>query len=223
MGETHSHPVFYPISLQIRGKRIIIVGGGKVAERKLKGLLEGGADNVTLVSPHAVSDIEAWAAEGKVSRVCREFADSDLEGAFLAFAAAGDESVNEAVAAAAERLGILCNRADAGDQSDFMTSAVVRRGELAISITAGGASPALAGIMARRLAAQCGEEAVPALRRLKELRLHAKLAIESRKLRHDVLRLAAEEAADDWSNAKPAEEWLKALLIKREGRLDCHE
>ncbi|MHA7962518.1 precorrin-2 dehydrogenase/sirohydrochlorin ferrochelatase family protein [Paenibacillus sp. CAU 1782] len=213
----------YPVSLRIQGKLIVVVGGGGVAERKLKGLMEGGADKVTLISPHAVPGIVELNNSGRLNYICREFVPDDLDGAFLVFAASSSPAVNLDVMNEAEKRGIWCNRADRGDEGNFITPSVLRRDELTIAVSAGGASPALASLIKGELESRFSHEAGAALRRLRALRYYAKTAIPDRELRRSVLRLAAEETLQDWSKAIHPQQWLKELLTRTEGRLDSHE
>jgi hydroxymethylbilane synthase len=130
----------YPIILGVRGRRALIAGGGPVAARKLRGLLEAGAD-VTLVSPAVTPEIAALAAGGRLRWHQRPFADADAEGALLVFAATGDPTVDAAVATAARRAGALVN--DAGDaaRGDFATPAVHRSGALTVTVDSTGLAP----------------------------------------------------------------------------------
>jgi precorrin-2 dehydrogenase/sirohydrochlorin ferrochelatase len=222
-GASFSSAPAYPVSLRIQGKLIVIIGGGRVAERKLNGLMDGGADKVTLISPHVVPGIAEQAEAGRLNYICREFLPDDLEGAYLAFAASSSAAVNLAVMNEADKRGIWCNRADQGDEGDFITPSVLRREDLTIAVSAGGASPALASLIKEELEARFGEEVGAALRRLRELRQFAKTEIPDRELRRSVLRLAAEEALEDWSKAIQPQQWLNELLTRTEGRLNRDE
>lgn len=213
----------YPVSLRIQDRLIVVVGGGRVAERKLNGLMDGGADNVTLISPHAVPGIVELAEAGRLNYISRDFLPDDLDGAFLVFAASSSSAVNLDVLNEAKKRGVWCNRADSGDEGDFITPSVLRREELTIAVSAGGASPALASLIKGELESRFGEEIGAALRRLRALRHYAKTAIPDREVRRSVLRLAAEETLEDWSKAIHPQQWLNELLTRTEGRLDSHE
>jgi precorrin-2 dehydrogenase/sirohydrochlorin ferrochelatase len=158
----------YPVILHLRGRRAVVVGGGKVAARKIRGLLEAGAD-VVMVAPEAEPELQALAAAGTIVWRIKTFAPSDLEGAFLVIAATNDDKVNEAVAQAAAP-GQLLNVVDAPQRCDFHVPAVIRRGPLTIAVSTEGASPAVARRIRRELEDQYGEEYGPYLEFLQQAR-----------------------------------------------------
>ena len=136
-------PGYYPAFLDVRKRKCIIIGGGQIAERKVHSLLERDA-NVIVFSPEATSGIEALAQEGRITWERRKFISGDLMGAFLAIAATDDTSVNKKVAAEAEQLNVLLNVVDVTHLCTFIAPAEVKRGDVTIAISTGGASPALA-------------------------------------------------------------------------------
>lgn len=151
------YPSVYPVHLQLTGRRCVVVGGGQVGWRRAKGLLEADA-SVVVISPQAEEELAAAAAQGKLVWEQREYRDGDLQGAALAFAAAGDTQVNAAVAAAAKRLGTPVSVADDAAACDFYVPSVIRRGRLTISVSTGGASPKLTKRIARELSVLYGQE-----------------------------------------------------------------
>ena len=136
-------PPYYPVFLDLKGRACVIVGGGEIAERKIAGLLECGAV-ITMVSPRVTPGIRAHADAGDIRWEAREYADGDLKGAFLAIASTDDEDVNKAVHEEASREGIVLNVVDRTALCSFIAPAVVRRGEVTVALSTGGASPALA-------------------------------------------------------------------------------
>lgn len=159
----------YPVLLDLAGRPVVVVGGGRVAERKVLGLLEAGAP-VRLVSPEATDRLRAVAAAGRLAWERRPFRPGDLEGAALAFAATDRREVNAAVRAEAHAAGVPCNVADDPDACDFQVPSVVRRGELLIAISTGGASPLVARRLRETLEARFGPEWAPYLDLLAALR-----------------------------------------------------
>jgi precorrin-2 dehydrogenase/sirohydrochlorin ferrochelatase len=147
----------YPIGLKIDGRRCLVVGGGKVALRKVRGLLESRA-RVTVVAPTIDAKFSALRADDAIERIERGFEETDLEGAVLVIAATDDEALNRRVKAEAERRGVLCNVADVPDLCDFFLPSVVRRGSLQIAISTDGKAPALASALRRILEGEIGEE-----------------------------------------------------------------
>ena len=136
-------PQYYPVFLDLKGRVCVIVGGGEIAERKIAGLLECGAV-ITMVSPRVTPGIRARADAGDIRWEARQYVDGDLKGAFLAIASTDDEDVNRAVHEEASREGIVLNVVDRTALCSFIAPAVVRRGEVTVALSTGGASPALA-------------------------------------------------------------------------------
>jgi precorrin-2 dehydrogenase / sirohydrochlorin ferrochelatase len=131
--------VLYPLFMDVSGSRCVVVGGGGVASRKARGLLESGA-RVVVVSPEVAPEIEAM----EVTLERRPYAPGDLAGAALAFAATDRREVNAAVAREAKENGIPVNVADRPADGDFALPSVLRRGGLQVAVSTGGASPSLA-------------------------------------------------------------------------------
>lgn len=149
----------YPVCLVgLEGRRIIVIGGGAVAARKVQTLLEAGA-NITVISPEFCQDLYALQVDsGRIEMVARHYQPGDLEGAFLVIAATDDPPVNEAVWEESQRHNCLVNIVDDPAHCNFIVPAVVERGDLKIAITTGGASPALARRLREQLEAQIGPE-----------------------------------------------------------------
>ncbi len=134
---------YYPIFLRIEQKRCVVIGGGKVALRKIKSLLSCGA-RVVVIAPEVLPEIEELAREGKIELIQRPYQEGDLEGAFLVVAATNNPEVQEQVVSEAERRGLLLNVVDQPERSNFIVPSVIRRGRLSLAISTSGASPALA-------------------------------------------------------------------------------
>ncbi len=147
----------YPVFFDIRAKRCLVVGGGMVAERKVRGLLREGAD-VVIVSPEVTAGIGRLAEQGECCWLEKKYGAGDLDGAFLVFAATGSAAVQEQVAADAETLGLPVNVADQPERCTFHVPAVLRRGDLTLAVSTAGKSPALAAMVRQRLADQYGDE-----------------------------------------------------------------
>ncbi len=160
---------FYPVFLNLRGRRVVVVGGGAVAEQKVLGLLEAGAV-VLLVSPDLTWKLEDLAATGAIALERRPYRNGDLAGAFLAIAATDERDVNALVWAEAEARGILLNAVDDLPHCTFIAPAVHRVGDIAVAISTGGKSPALAVRLRERIAALIGSEHARFLDLLGELR-----------------------------------------------------
>ncbi len=137
---------YYPVFLDLRGKKVLVVGAGKVALRKVRGLIEAGA-RVSVVAPEVQPAFDTL----PVKIVRRRFRRSDVRGQALVFAATNDRRVNHAVAETAKGAGILANIADAPEECDFIVPARARRGPLQIAVSTGARSPRLAAELRRRI------------------------------------------------------------------------
>lgn len=160
----------YPVALTgLRGAACVVVGGGRVAERKVAGLLPCGA-RVRVISPVVSAQLEAWREEGRLEHLPRVYRNGDLQGALLAVAATDDARVNRRVADEAERSGTLVNVADDASLSTFHTPATVRQGDLTLTVSTNGSSPALSVQIARELERLYGPVYAELLRGLRALR-----------------------------------------------------
>lgn len=167
---------YYPVFLDVRGRRCIVVGGGTVAERKAVSLFDAGAD-LSLVSPGLTPILRDLALKGKITHYPKPFEEQDLAGAYLVIAATNDAAVNEAVARACRKAGILVNAATSPDAGTFVVPSVVERGDLLIAISTCGDSPALARKVREELERTYGPEYGVFLE---------KMALLRRRLLHDV-------------------------------------
>jgi len=193
---------FYPVSLDLGGRPCVVVGGGRVAERRVMTLLEAGAV-VTLVSPTLTPALAALAGAGQVRHVARAYECGDLAGAALALTAVDDPSITATVAREARARGVWLNAADDPAHCDFILPGLVRRGVLTVAVGSGGASPALTRALREHLDATLGVEWAA----LGELAAGARLD----------LRTAGRAAdAEAWRQALATD--VRALLA--EGRVD---
>ena len=129
--------VVYPVGLRLHDRRVVVVGGGQVAHRRVAGLLAARA-RVTVVSPEVTPALEALVEPGSLTWVRRAYETGDLDGAWYAVAATDDPAVNAAVAEEAELARIFCARADDRAASSVWTPAVARHGELVVGVHGGG-------------------------------------------------------------------------------------
>jgi len=136
----------YPVFLDLKDRPVLVVGAGKVALRKTRGLLEAGA-RVTVVSPEWQPDFQAM----PVRLIRRGFRASDLAGNVLVFAATDDRQVNHRIGIAAKGKGVFVNVADSAEECGFVVPARVERGELHIAISTGGTNPRVATDLRRKL------------------------------------------------------------------------
>jgi precorrin-2 dehydrogenase/sirohydrochlorin ferrochelatase len=157
-------PFGYPVMLELRGRRCVVIGEMAVRERKVEGLLAAGADDVVVVAPGA-GDVPPGA---EVRR--RPWEPKDLDGAFLVVAAANDAKEGAAIARSARDRGALVNVMDDVANCDWAAPSVVRRGDLVFAIATGGGSPALARALRVELSGAFGPEWAEVVRVLREVR-----------------------------------------------------
>ena len=134
---------YYPIFLDLTGRRCVVIGGGVIAERKIDGLVAAGAD-VTVISPELSEGTRTLLMRTSIKHVARKYESGDLEGYALAFVATDDGVTTAAVFCEARARGVWVNCADVPAYCDFILPAVIRRGELSVAVSTGGASPASA-------------------------------------------------------------------------------
>jgi precorrin-2 dehydrogenase len=170
LDETAATSAAYPLILtNLARMRCVVVGGGDVAERKVLGLLAGGA-RPAVISPTLTAMLADWRGAGRIEHVERAYRECDLAGAFLAVAATSDRATNAAIAVDATRRGILVNIADDPSAGNFHTAAVVRRGDLLLAVSTAGGSPTLTARIRRELEARYGDEYARLLSLLRSLR-----------------------------------------------------
>jgi len=149
--------VYFPICLDIEQRICLVIGGGRVAERKVQSLLAHGG-RVRVISPDLTPQLMELREQGALDWQARDYRDGDLAGAFLVIAATDDTEVQARVHAEAERCNILLNVADVPKWCNFILPATARRGDLAISVSTGGKSPVLASRLRQELEARFGPE-----------------------------------------------------------------
>ena len=141
----------------LQSQQAVVVGGGHVAVRKVERLLSAEAQ-VRVISPLLVPELQSLADTGAITLTHRSYQDGDLVGAFLVIAATDDASVNQAVWAEAKDRGCLINVVDDPEHSTFILPAVLQRGEMSVSVSTGGSSPALARWLRENLEETIGPE-----------------------------------------------------------------
>jgi precorrin-2 dehydrogenase / sirohydrochlorin ferrochelatase len=171
---------YYMACLDLEGRRCLVVGGGTVGLEKVKGLLECGAV-VTVVAPEIEPGLQLLPVRWRRKR----YETADLKGAFLVVAATPDRGVNRRVFKDAEAGSLLCNVVDDPELCSFILPAVHRRDPIALAVSTGGASPALAKHLRDELAAQIDDRHVELAYRLRELRPWVKAHFTSYDERRD--------------------------------------
>ncbi len=148
---------YYPVFLNVKGKKCVVVGGGQVALRKVRVMLEHGAD-VEVISPDLCPELAKLSASGAIHALGRDYQAGDLKNAFVAIAATDNSEINRRVVAEARRKSMLVNVVDDAKNSDFIVPSYLRRGEITIAVSTGGTSPALARKIRSKLEKELGDE-----------------------------------------------------------------
>ncbi|HEX5369042.1 MAG TPA: bifunctional precorrin-2 dehydrogenase/sirohydrochlorin ferrochelatase [Dehalococcoidia bacterium] len=193
---------YYPIFVEMKGRKILVVGGGNVAQDKVRGLLAAEAD-VTVVSPDLSPALRDLADAARIKHEAHAYRDGDLEGYEACFVATDDGAVNARVAADGKRRGIWVNAADDPANCDFILPSVVRQGPVVVAASTGGGSPALARRLREDLTAFLAEDYAPLAELLAEVRL-------------EIRRKGLVIDSETWQSAIDAR--LRALVAQR--RLD---
>lgn len=148
---------YYPIFLDLKGKVILVVGGGRVAERKIEALLDCGA-KIRIVSNRLTAGLSKLIKLCDLDCLCEEFQEKHLEGVFLVFAATDDMALNHRISAIAKEKGLLVNAVDQPPDCNFIVPSIVKKGNLQIAVSTSGKSPALARKLRQQLDKQFGNE-----------------------------------------------------------------
>jgi siroheme synthase-like protein len=185
---------YYPIYLDLNNRDVLVVGGGAIAEAKTQQLVEAGA-RVHLVSPTLTPRLAELVERGVVTYRAGRFSSLDLTGVSLVISATDDQQVNEEVAQLAASRNLLCNVVDQPALCNFITPALVTRGELQISVSTGGGSPSLTQRVKREIGEVIGEEYGELLELAAEMRAEAKRRIPDFERRRRVLHAFVESEA----------------------------
>jgi precorrin-2 dehydrogenase/sirohydrochlorin ferrochelatase len=180
----------YPVFLKLAGHRVLIVGGGEVAEQKTEAVLRSATD-VTVISPTVTDRIRSWADQGRLRHLASEFQAGMAQGYFLVIACTDSEAVNRTAYEEARAAGALANAVDDPEYCDFYAPAVVNRGPFQIAISTGGASPALAQKVRRELEEKYGPEYGPWTAWLGRVRAVLRQALPRSEARKQLIRMLA--------------------------------
>ncbi len=200
---------YYPVYLNLKGRRVVLIGAGPVALQKIPALLESEAD-VKIVAPEALDEIQELARAHKLEWNRRPYRSSDLEDATLVIAATDDPELQQRVAAEARARRIWVNVVDVTPLCDFIAPAIVARGDVQIAVSTGGASPALAKFIREKLEPLFGSE-------------YAELTELLQRLRPEILKLPKERRQAVWEaiiNQEFIDSVKKNGIAKAEARLE---
>jgi siroheme synthase-like protein len=191
---------YYPVFLKICGMKCVVVGGGQVALRKVRALLEHEA-NIDVIGPDICSELIALADVKRIRVFLRDFKPEDLQKAFIAIAATDNRDINQQVAEEARRNSVLVNVVDDAESSNFIVPSCIQRGDITIAISTAGRSPALARKIRTKLEQDFGDE-------------YASLVTLINEVRTEVIQQGIEIDGDAWQEAIDLDLLLKLV---REG------
>jgi siroheme synthase-like protein len=169
MKKASKSPAYYPIFLNVQGKKCVVIGGGHVALRKVRMLMDSGA-NVFVISPTPHPEILKLSRRKTIHLIRRGYRTGDLKNAMITLACADVKEVNRKVADEAKRAGGLVNVADDPEQSNFISPSLFKRGNLMVAVSTGGVSPALAKKLRTKLEQSFGREYASLLSLIGEVR-----------------------------------------------------
>jgi precorrin-2 dehydrogenase/sirohydrochlorin ferrochelatase len=206
---------YYPVMLDLKGKPCLVIGGGSVAARKITSLLKAGAA-IHAISPSFTASIEAIAERGEAVLRRKAYQTGDCVGYTLVIAATNAPEVNEQVYQETNALNTWVNVVDRPDWSSFIVPSVVRRGDLVLSVSTGGASPSLARKIAGELEASYGDEYELYLNFLSEVRLLVQRKVKDKDARQTMFKCMLEWAIPELIRTGVFESWKQELLAAME-------
>ena len=192
---------WYPVFLDLRGRSVLVVGGGPLAAEKVRGLRNAEAD-ITVAAPTLNAELAALRDAGELVHLPRGYREGDMAGFSIVMAAEGDAAANAGLSAEARRRGILLNAADDPAHCDFILPAVLREPPLTIAVSTGGGSPAIARRVREELTAYLSEDAAP----LADLVAETRADLRRRRVFRPI-------PAESWQTAMDGR--LRALLAQR--------
>jgi precorrin-2 dehydrogenase / sirohydrochlorin ferrochelatase len=176
--------VYFPAFLNLTQKKAVVIGGGRIAERKILGLIEAGAA-VTVISPEITKKIEKEKTRERVVHIQRKYRKGDLQGAFLVIAATDAAEVNRRIAAEAE---CLLNIVDTPEFCNFIVPSSMRRGPLTVAVSTGGVSPAFSRTVRKEIEKVFGKETGAYLEFVARLRAETLRTLPEGRKRSDLLK-----------------------------------
>lgn len=173
MKKSNQARCYYPIFLNVKGKRCVVVGGGQVALRKVRMLVEHKAD-IEVISPVLCPKLQELADNEQIQVIPRQYQTGDLQRAIIVISATDDADINREVIKEARQSAILINVVDNPEKSDFIVPSYLRQGDISVAISTGGRSPALARKIRTILERELGSESTSLLDLIGEVRAEVK-------------------------------------------------
>ncbi|MEK6567175.1 MAG: bifunctional precorrin-2 dehydrogenase/sirohydrochlorin ferrochelatase [Candidatus Omnitrophota bacterium] len=179
---------YYPLLLDLKEKRCIVVGGGRVAQRKVNSLLKAGA-LVRIISPNLTQNLKKLAGKNKIYWITSHYRKRHIQNSFLVIAAVSDKKINSKISHDAQKAGILVNVVDSPEESNFIVPAHISRGDLIISISTSGKAPALSKRIRKDLTKLLVPRYSKFLKTLESIRKDLKIRCSEPRLRKKILNI----------------------------------
>ncbi len=183
----------FPLFIELRGRKCMVVGGGRIAARKIETLIRFNAE-IVVISPVVIDKIVKLRETGSLTHLEKVYSEGDLEGAFLVIAATPDREVNERIADEADAKAIFVNVADNPGRCTFIFPSVVKKNELVIGITTSGSYPAMSKSIRGKIESLLANLDDDVMSLLREYRQRASVEIENEDMRAMLLNRILEEA-----------------------------
>ncbi len=180
---------YYPAFINLKNKKVVVVGGGRVAERKALSLIKAGAD-VSVISPTVTARIAKLKASGNLTHIKRHYKKGDLKDAFIVIAGTSSKETNKKIS---QDAALLTNVIDVPSEGNFIVPSLIRRGPLTIAISTEGASPAISKAIRREMENLYNAEFARYLRFVESIRKRAIKEISSDKKRVKFLKFVASD------------------------------
>lgn len=201
---------YYPAFLNLASKKIIVIGGGTVAERKVLQLMKADADTITVISPSITKRLLKEKEKKRIIHLCRPYRKKDLTGAFLVIAATDEPALNTQITQDAP---CLINVVDVPALCNFIVPSTIKKGPLHIAISTSGVSPAFARTLRRDLERLYGADVSAYLTFLKTIRTKVLNEIADRRKRERFLKWIASEAILENLRKKGVDSIKKEILV----------
>ncbi|MDD5008637.1 MAG: bifunctional precorrin-2 dehydrogenase/sirohydrochlorin ferrochelatase [Syntrophorhabdaceae bacterium] len=190
---------YYPLFLDVAQKPCIVLGGGKVAERKVKMLLKFDA-MVKLISPDVTNALRLLAQKGKINIVRRGYRTTDLRNVSLIFAATDNEKMNNKIRDDARRRNIPVNVVDNPDLCDFIVPSIIKKGPLVIAISTSGVLPLLSKKLRKEIDSIVTKDYIQYADIVGKFRKYIINSIEDKKTRRDIMKRIGRMSMEDLNN-----------------------
>ncbi len=209
-GDRARAAAYLPVLLDLSGRKCIVVGGGKVGERRVRTLIGAGAA-VVVISPRLTAGLKGLARRNAIIHLRRGFRTEDLRGAAIVFSTAGNGKTDGIIRSAARAARVPANFADDPERCDFIMPSIVRRGDLILAVSTGGRSPSLAARIGDELARRYPAEYAPFVDLLG--------AVRKKALREQTMGEQARRTLFSRLAASPLPEWIRR---RAHARIDAY-